>query len=278
MKQQLKNETGMSLVELLVALAILAVALTPLLGIFMHGIRTAEKANKLTIAMSLARDMTEEIRSLPFWDPYYSIEGHYKSRYFPIGTTMQPGFGYDKNGGTLTYNTSKSRSEQLNDVDDYNGWCRGKKCVCPTGTPAGICGTTPTDIEAGMSLDASDDSKFKFDGQAGRPKYDGFTQTVRVYNISLKNITGQHEINFNIPSTYTTPTRKDFLFYDLRDTAKLHTMTMIRKPDKTKQIAKGRTRLKVIEVTVTYEGPLAAGVSYTDIGMAVMPISQASGN
>ena len=278
MKQQLKNERGMSLVELLVALAILAVALTPLLGIFMHGIRTAEKANKLTIAMSLARDMTEEIRSLPFWDPYYSIEGHSKNRYLPIGTTMQPGFGYDKNGATATYLTAKSRSEQLDDVDDYNGWCRGKKCVCPTGTPAGICGTTPTDIEAGMSLDALDATKFKFDGQSGRPKYDGFTQSVRVYNISLKNITGQHEINFNIPSTYSTPQWKDFLFYDLRDEAKLHNMTMIRKRDGTKQFARGRTRLKLIEVTVTYDGPLAAGVSYTDIGMAVLPISQASDN
>jgi len=281
MKLHANNETGMSLIELLVAVAILAVALTPLLGIFLHGLRTAEKANKLTIAMSLARDMSEEIRSLPFWDPEISIKGgtapNLKDTYFPAVLTNPQPFGYNATGeGDTTYSATSARGTQFDDVDDYDGWCRGPLCDC-TGKPAGIC-VKDGDLEAAYPYDGA---VFKYDGNAGRPKYAGFTQSVRVYNIALQHVLDEHEIDFNVPTIYTnTPSKKSFLFYDLHDMAKLRSMTTVFDPKDGKKLrsAKGATRLKVIEVNVNYSGTVASGVDYTDIGLAIMPVSQTRTN
>ncbi len=278
MKQNTNNEAGFSLIELLVAIAILGVALTPLLGIFTHGLKVAEKANKLTLATSLARDMTEEIRSLPFWEPNNSINGVSKDTYFPA-TNVPQSFGFEEG----TYDVNKSRSEQLDDVDDYNGWCRGPKCDC-TGKPAGICKpdtpTNPSVLEAMSKLEPAVADSFKYNGVNGRPNYPGLTQSVRVYNISLKHLNDEHQIDFNIPVVYqgSTPSKKDFLYYDLRDAARLRTMTMIREKGMTPKRAAGLTRVKIIEVTVQYDGQIAAGIKYTDIGMSVLPVSQAKSN
>jgi prepilin-type N-terminal cleavage/methylation domain-containing protein len=130
---RLHNTRGMSLIELLVAVAVLLVGIIPLLGLFLQSLQTVEKANKMTIANNLARDLSEEIRSRAFWDPDLANSADADS-YFPNTTVPEP-FGLES-GETFAY--GDKRIEKLDDVDDYNGWCRGTDCDC-TGKPAGLC-------------------------------------------------------------------------------------------------------------------------------------------
>ena len=254
MRHERTTEEGMSLVELLVALAILAVALTPLLGIFIHGLRTAEKAHKLTIATYLARDLGEEIRSLPFWEPSSALDENVVQTFYPYVSTAAQPFGVDTNDAFASATGRKA----LDDVDDFNGWCRGVECVCTGVTPADLCKNN-SDLEMY-------DGK-KYDGLNGRPKYEGFTRSVKIYNIMPPTGTDapEHKIDFNIDTAkFPKADRfKTFLLYDMRD-AQLQLYTTV----------PGLSRMKVIEVNVKYKGPIAAGVNYTDRGIAFLPKSQ----
>ncbi len=62
------DERGMSLVEVLVALTILALALLGLMPLFIGAIKTAASANQLTNANTLVREKFEELAGYPRGD------------------------------------------------------------------------------------------------------------------------------------------------------------------------------------------------------------------
>lgn len=253
------RQHGMTLVELLVAVAILAVGIVPLMSLFTQALKTGEHANKRMIAMNLARDLQEEIRSKAFWEPdgadIPSISSD--TAYFPLGTTAQP-FGLEE---ADFVNGTDTRYGKFDDVDDYDHWCRGKECdECP-GTTAyqGRC------VE-GSPLQSYDGELFQGTGYA---HYYDFTRSVRIFNI-LPNI-----------STLVTATEtrkgeearehvmkvggddKAFHFFDIRD----ENLDNLRVED-------GTSRLKVIRVTVKYTGPVTPPVEVEDIGLVVLPIRE----
>lgn len=254
----MRAQQGVSLIELLVAMGILAVALVPLLSLFTQSLRTAERSNKRTIAIHLARDLQEEIRARAFWEP---DEGDIPAlssdtAYFPNGTTAQP-FGLEEG----TFGSTDTRWSKFDDIDDYNHWCRGKDCTeCPT-TPTydGRCqNDTP--------LEAYDGTEYK---GAGYPRYENFTRMVEIYNI-YPNLSTEVSAGENRrgdePRQHTMNIGGDdkvFDFYDLQD----DTLTTLK-------ALGGKTRVKVIKVTVTYTGPLTAALGVEDTGIAILPIRE----
>lgn len=253
------SQYGVSLVELLVAVAILGIALTPLLSIFVHALKTAEHSNKRTIALNLARDMQEEIRSKAFVepDPPAPPAG---SQYYPLGTSMQP-FGLDSNDG---YSASVARTK-LDDVDDYDGWCRGQDCTCvaPQATDGRCRDNTP--------LEAYDGTKYEGRGYS---LYQGFTRMVQVFNIlpNISTVRGgeppEHSMDLGV-GTYRS--EDPFNFYDLRQE---NISKLMNDPTKGGRSVKGRSRLKVIKVIVTYNGPVTAPVKVEDMALVVLPVSK----
>jgi prepilin-type N-terminal cleavage/methylation domain-containing protein len=240
---RLQNTRGMSLIELLVAVAILLVGIIPLLALFLQGLQTLEKSNKMVIANNLARDLSEEIRSRAFWDPTFAYDPVQRDTYFPNTTVPQP-FGFSG-----TYNTASARIAQLDYVDAYNGWCRGVNCDC-TGKPAGLCQTN-------APLETYDGKKYGVD--AGYPALPGFTRSVSVFNIipTSKDIVypnfTTHLVKITLPNTTSmTP----FRFYNLQDSQLLNPAI---------RGVPGRTYVKVIQVTVTYQGHVVPYIRVDDV-------------
>jgi prepilin-type N-terminal cleavage/methylation domain-containing protein len=60
---------GYSLVEVLVAIAILSLAILPMVGMFEAALRTATLGGNYDKARALANEKLEEIRALPYSDP-----------------------------------------------------------------------------------------------------------------------------------------------------------------------------------------------------------------
>jgi prepilin-type N-terminal cleavage/methylation domain-containing protein len=246
---RLHNSRGMSLIELLVAVAILVVGLVPLLSLFLQSVQTIEKSNKMMLANNLARDLSEEIRSRAFWDPEFAnLRG---ADYFPTMANMtvpQP-FGLEPAVGSFpaeTFTYGDQRIEKLDDVDDYDGWCRGVNCDC-TGKPAGLCqNNTP--------LETYDGKKYGVD--PGYPALWGFTQRAEVFNI-WSNFTSSHILSVGLRN-YTTP----FRFYNFQDD-QLASLSTTPRP------AQGRSYLKVIRVVVEYKGPVLPDIQVEDLSLAV---------
>ena len=67
------DERGMSLVEVLVALTILALALLGLFPLFLGAVKTAASANQLTSANTLVREKLEELTGYPRNDPRLAV-------------------------------------------------------------------------------------------------------------------------------------------------------------------------------------------------------------
>lgn len=256
----IRKTDGVSLIELLVAVAILAVALIPLLGLFLQGLKATEHSHKRTIAINLARDLQEEIRSKSFTEPNPpALSG--SALYYPNGTTMLP-FGFDES----PFGTGDTRWAKFDDADDYNGWCRGQDCNCSAATLAsGLCvNNSPLESFNGK----------KYTGQ-GYTQYQGFTRKAEVYNvfpnISTRLVAGEtrrgsepREHNLTVGSDLTT-----FNFYDLRD----QSIPGLRN-DPRKGSAQGRSRLKVVKVTVIYKGPVTPLITVEDIGLVVLPLRE----
>lgn len=68
-----RNERGMTLIEVLVALSILAVALLALAPLFTISVKTNASAHQLTNANTLAREKLEELSGYPRSDPRLTI-------------------------------------------------------------------------------------------------------------------------------------------------------------------------------------------------------------
>ncbi len=67
------DERGMSLVEVLIALTILALALLGLMPLFTGAVKTAASANQLTNANTLVREKFEELAGYPRGDTRVSV-------------------------------------------------------------------------------------------------------------------------------------------------------------------------------------------------------------
>jgi prepilin-type N-terminal cleavage/methylation domain-containing protein len=67
------DERGMSLVEILVALTILALAVLSLMPLFLAAIKTAASANQLTNANTLVREKLEELAGYPRGDARLAV-------------------------------------------------------------------------------------------------------------------------------------------------------------------------------------------------------------
>ncbi len=68
-RKLLKNESGFSLVEVVVAIVLLSVAIIPMVGMFDAGLRAAVVGSNYDRARALAHEEFEEIRSLPYANP-----------------------------------------------------------------------------------------------------------------------------------------------------------------------------------------------------------------
>ncbi|MFZ5688133.1 MAG: type IV pilus modification PilV family protein [Bacillota bacterium] len=62
----IKNEQGLTLVEVLVAIIIIGVALVPVMSMFATGLFTYSKAGTDTLAVNLAQGILEEVMALPY--------------------------------------------------------------------------------------------------------------------------------------------------------------------------------------------------------------------
>jgi prepilin-type N-terminal cleavage/methylation domain-containing protein len=63
---RLKGESGYSLVEVMVAIMILAIAIIPMVGMFDAGLRAAVLGGNYDKGRAIANEELEEIRALPF--------------------------------------------------------------------------------------------------------------------------------------------------------------------------------------------------------------------
>jgi len=101
----LKNEQGMTLLELILMIVVLAVGLTGVLVYFIQGVKNSSNAQITSVATVLAQDLMEEIRS-KCWDE--------------TATTVSPCNGAVTPSATLGPNGGETRAT-YDDVDDFNG-------------------------------------------------------------------------------------------------------------------------------------------------------------
>lgn len=66
MIKELRGESGYSLVEVMVAIMILAIAIIPMVGMFEAGLRAAVTGSNYDRARAIAGEELEEIKALPF--------------------------------------------------------------------------------------------------------------------------------------------------------------------------------------------------------------------
>jgi prepilin-type N-terminal cleavage/methylation domain-containing protein len=81
-----RREQGMTLIEVLVALSILAVALLALAPLFTVSVKTNASAHQLTNANTLAREKLEELSGYPRNDPRLTVPDQ-KNAAAPTGVT-----------------------------------------------------------------------------------------------------------------------------------------------------------------------------------------------
>ncbi len=240
------NKQGVSLVELLVAVAILAIGIIPLLRVIMYGLETGNRAGKMTIATNLARDLAEEMRTQAF-----SEEFVYGSSECPINLVYKKSpdnpqcFGLDSGESVATAGNG-GRIAVFDDVDDYDGWCRGRDC--------------PGSYQPLETYDGS-----RYNGSEGYPPYFGFTRTAQVRNLDVGGDRTEYEFYADPFETYTSTDSTQFIKrYDFNNWS-----TLTVKKDGTD--ARGLTPLKRIEIIVTYDGPTVGGIKIVDVSYVVMP-------
>ncbi|CAN5902179.1 hypothetical protein BH23ACT11_BH23ACT11_24390 [soil metagenome] len=67
--KRLQNESGYSLVEVMVAIMLLGLAILPMVGMFDAGLRAAVLGSNYDQARALANEQLEEIKALPYKKP-----------------------------------------------------------------------------------------------------------------------------------------------------------------------------------------------------------------
>jgi hypothetical protein len=221
----------------------------PLLRVILYGLQTSSRAEKITLATNLARDLAEEMRTQAFSEEfvYGSTECSIKTVYPKVADNPQCPPGPDS-GESISTAGNGGRIAVYDDVDDYAGWCRGRDCS-----------------GAFQPLETYDG--FLYNGSQGYPPYLGFTRRVRVHNLDVGEDRPENEFSADPYESYTSTDKSPPLFikrYNFENWSALTIQT-----DGTP--AAGLTPLKRIEVTVTYEGPVVKGVEVVDVSYVVMP-------
>ena len=114
-KQLIENEDGVTLVELLAALAILAIIVTSFLAFFIQSARTSSQASHVNEATFLAQQQMEEV-------VYYSSNFTFKESESGLGLLPASGV-YTKttsiDGYSIRTELSKDTSETFKDAELY---------------------------------------------------------------------------------------------------------------------------------------------------------------
>ncbi len=247
---QAKNR-GVSLIELLVAVAILMLGAVPMIRVIMYGLEVTNRAHKTTLATNLAREMAEEIRSQAFSEEYVylSRDGScdIETRY-PESLTVAQCFGLESGESSDTA-ANEGRIAVFDDIDDYNGWCRGEECE----------GTASIPLNGGPQSALED-----YDGTQHGSDSLWFTRRVRIHNLTVANQEISSFYKDPFPLYTSTDNRQDIKRYNFENWSSL-----TRFDDGSS--ATGLTWLKRIEVRVTYNGPSVKGIEVLEVSHAVMP-------
>ena len=246
-----RQEHGVSLVEILVAMSILLIGILPLMRLMMFSLRTGNRAHVTSVATNLARSMGEEIRMKAFSEEFtveFEDAGGDPDLYYPKTATPQS-FGLE--AGETVFNVGDARFLLFDDVDDYNNWCRGRECNCTGIVPAALCDTSPLETYDGHQLN----------GTNGYPDYTRYTRRVRVFNVTVNNFYTYRRAPYENLSSMEIPINR----YNFEES---------NYPNLTGGTT-GSSPLKLIEVTVSYrgaEGIAREDMEIKDVSMVVVPL------
>ena len=245
-----------------------------MLRVFLYELHVSNRSYKMTTATTLARDLAEEIRSQHFSEEFakYTSDAH-KSKWgltiFVQDDTTRQDFGLEgsESHDPAVTTAGGGRIRVLNDVDDYDEWCRGRDCP-------GTGKDKPLETFDGQ----------KYDGTDGFDDYTKvFTRRVRIRNIDVR----KQEERLKAPFDGKSPVR--FNRYNFENWSALRCI-----PPKDNNFtevqlrafncgvqdaidATGLTHLKRIEVTVSVSGLGVEDLEIQDVSYAVMPLTMPSG-
>ncbi len=114
-RSRLLTRTGMTLVEMAIATAILTVAVLPLFFLLNRSIKEVMYYNRSTTATKLGQELMEEILSMPKWDE--NADAGKKIALGSATTVANLGHTADNGGAGEDYG-----SGEYDDIDDYNGF------------------------------------------------------------------------------------------------------------------------------------------------------------
>lgn len=127
MVKKLKNESGYSLVEVMVAIMLLTIAIIPMVGMFDAGLRAATQSSNYDKARALANKQMETAKNLPYTAPLPAASVRNN---FPSGTGAPDPFSgvitspdqtdTDFPGATYTVRKAYVRSGTTEVVEDAN--------------------------------------------------------------------------------------------------------------------------------------------------------------
>ena len=117
-----RRERGLTIIEMLLALALLGFILLGILPLFMGSVQSNFSGNEYTSIHNLCRDRLEQLMNLPFNDPQLAAGMHNVSDLPPVlpdpATGVPPASGGIVNPFTLTYQV---RQYQVPNINPNNG-------------------------------------------------------------------------------------------------------------------------------------------------------------
>lgn len=153
------NNRGITLIETIIAVAVLCVALLPLVSVFILGTKGMVGIDKANVAMQLARELMDEIKD-KYWDEWNSP---YKETGEDTDLRWRKEVAVPKKDRSqVGPDKGERRRGQFDDIDDYDGWKEGWR-------------GWPGYPEYLMNINGK-----PYDGKYGRPDYTRYKRRVRV--------------------------------------------------------------------------------------------------
>lgn len=125
----LKSESGLMLVEILVAVGIIMIGLVAVMQAFPVGVQGVDVGYRQSTAVFLAEQKLEQIKAWAL-----------STQAVPV----QQGFNTVLPGGTCFNAPNPCAQENFNTIAGYPGYSRIATVNCPAGPPAGPCPTATT--------------------------------------------------------------------------------------------------------------------------------------